>query len=285
MHGAALGPDIYFGTLTRRPSTYLPTGHAVASGPCDAAERPCALAAGPRVPDRAPGSFPGRHAAGESSSPHRCVHCEPWTALTGQKKKQPQPSSSSPPEATSPPPPVVTKADADLMLPSDSDDDAPEGGYYVVESSRPLSPKAPRQPLSPREAPRTIFGSAATRVRSHSLTGQTAGSPSQRQTEPTIREREELQPSESDDEAPPGGYEVHQSDFAKNRAAILERNRNRPRTRSDTRATESLIPAAPGASGATDAEASGLSRRKTVPARLLGQKKLPHVRRNSREAP
>lgn len=184
----------------------------------------------------------------------------------------------------------MTKADADLMLPSDSDDDAPEGGYYVVESSgpqRPLSPKAPTQPLSPRQTPQTSFGTAATRVRSHSLTGTTGGSASQIHTQPTIREREELQPSDSDDEAPPGGYEVHQSDFAKNRAAILERNRNRPRTNSDTKATQSVIPAAPGASGAgtSGTGASGLNRRKTVPARLLGGKKLPNVRRNSREAP
>ena len=186
----------------------------------------------------------------------------------------------------------MTKADADLMLPSDSDDDAPEGGYYVVESSgpqRPLSPKAPQVPLSPRQTPQTSFGTAATRVRSHSLTGQTGASASQIQTQPTIREREELQPSDSDDEAPPGGYEVHQSDFAKNRAAILERNRNRPRTNSDVKATQSVIPAAPGAAGGTgpsSAGASGLSRRKTVPARLLGGgKRAPNVRRNSREAP
>ncbi|KAK4688433.1 GTPase-activating protein SAC7, partial [Tremellales sp. Uapishka_1] len=63
-----------------------------------------------------------------------------------REQKSPVPSSplasSSPvplsPVATSPPqPPPFVRADSDLMLPSDSDDEAPAGGYYIMEAHKP----------------------------------------------------------------------------------------------------------------------------------------------------
>jgi hypothetical protein len=128
------------------------------------------------------------------------------------------------------------------MVPSDSDDEAPPGGYYVFEGpERPnfLPTSVPPLPLNlipppPRHPSQNLLANV-------------------------------VEPSDSDEDAPPGGYEVRMGDPAKGRAAFL--------ARSKTRSTRSP-------SGTTEAS---LSRRKTAPAGRGGEPSKP--RRGVKEAP
>ncbi|KAK1927239.1 Rho GTPase activator [Papiliotrema laurentii] len=141
--------------------------------------------------------------------------------------------------------PTRTKADPDLMIPSESDSDAPPGGYYVIESGpRPTtSRKIARRVLSPRS--------------------DSQGPPRSPQPASAV-----MDPSDSDEDVPPGGYHVREGDPAKTRAALLSRNRTASKKRTEDPAIT----------------ASGLSRRQTVPARLFGQRGLG-MRPRTREAP
>ena len=168
----------------------------------------------------------------------------------------------------------MVKADADFMLPSDSDSDAPAGGYYVVESKprKPMSPgtssKSPTSPslsqlsLSPRPAMKS-FGSAV------SGPGATNQTPPRSHAVSAKPQLEQIEPSDSDDDAPPGGYEVRESDVAKNRQAILDRARTKVKARTGSDAQPPPVD-------------SGLGRRKTVPAKLFANRKASI---GSREAP
>lgn len=148
------------------------------------------------------------------------------------------------------------------MLPSDSDDEAPSGGYYIVEGSsrKPTFPKAPLPdpltsliPKVKRQANKQSVPTISTSNRAPAV--------------------DTMEPSDSDEEAPPGGYEVRVSDPTVARAAILARNR--PRTNGV---------AEPENHGETPSRASGLARRRTVPARLAGQTRTGN-RRGPKEAP
>lgn len=89
-------------------------------------------------------------------------------------------------------PAPLQKADPSLMIPSDSDDDVPEGGYYVVprDPLPRLPPPVSQPPPPPERSPAKLA--------------------------------DIMQPSDSDDDAPPGGYEVRvsaQSQLRAQRAA------------------------------------------------------------------
>lgn len=120
------------------------------------------------------------------------------------KPKRRKPKKTNKVKPPSPPPRI--KADPDLMLPSDSDDDVPEDGYYIVETAPRLVPASDPPPVitSPRVEPSL-------------LPVAKSGRPNHR----TIAEGMEL--SDSDDDAPPGGYEVRQGRFeaAKSKAEGL----------------------------------------------------------------
>lgn len=106
---------------------------------------------------------------------------------------------------TRPASPPRVKADPDLMLPSDSDDEAPEGGYYVVEAPpRPQkTPPAPTSPTSPMIEASLL--------------------PTKPIRPPPKKIIEDMSASDSDEEAPPGGYEIRQGTFEETRAALLGR--------------------------------------------------------------
>jgi len=184
-----------------------------------------------------------------------------------KREATPTPASSpptsplaSPPDLqpSSPAAPPLVRADSDLMLPSDSDDEAPAGGYYVIETTvrpDPVSPASP--PTSPASTPMTSLEANLLPFK-----------PSRPSTNLPVATRpvvETIEPSDSDEDAPPGGYQVHISD-PRARAALLAR----PTT---TRRSESR----------TSEVASSVSRRKTAPSRRVGT--TTRTRRHAKEAP
>lgn len=90
------------------------------------------------------------------------------------------------------------------MLPSDSDDEAPSGGYYIVEgnvrSPQPGSTELPAPNLIPP---------------SPNKSGQRLPPSPAKHSTPVIKE--EMAASDSDDDIPTGGYEVRVSEAAQAR--------------------------------------------------------------------
>ena len=153
-----------------------------------------------------------------------------------RKKKN---DTASPPK--SPPPPPLIPAE---LVPSDSDDEAPDGGYFIVEGPglrRPMSP-----PLALQTKP----------------LGLPTGTVMPIQSTPS-RPTELMAPSDSDDDAPPGGFELRTSDFARNRAALLARSKSS--RQSDHRSLETP---------------SSIMRRRTLPSNRVGNS-AARIRRGS----
>ncbi|WRT68464.1 uncharacterized protein IL334_005440 [Kwoniella shivajii] len=140
-----------------------------------------------------------------------------------------------------PTPPPMVKADSDLMLPSDSDDEAPAGGYYVIEGTgRPTSPPI-ASPVQPNISASLL---PAPPVRTKPSPAKPAPS-------------DLMEMSDSDDEAPPGGYEVRTGNPLTSRAAIIAK---------------------------AQAGGSSIARRKTLPTRRPGDS-TASLRRTTKEAP
>ncbi|ODN72971.1 hypothetical protein L202_08374 [Cryptococcus amylolentus CBS 6039] len=152
-----------------------------------------------------------------------------------QKSAKKKPRRKSKP--TKPQRPPLVKADTDLMLPSDSDDEAPSGGYYVVEASVKKSPL-------PSPAPRPLPPSLAERINSERVNSPPPAAPR------TVPLMDLIDPSDSDDDAPPGGYEVRTGNFAATRAALLAKSQQAELDKAASKGS------------------TGLSRRKTVPAKV-----------------
>ncbi|KAK8854736.1 hypothetical protein IAR55_003475 [Kwoniella newhampshirensis] len=170
-----------------------------------------------------------------------------------RKDKVQTPTSLESPPVPTPPAPV--KADADLMLPSDSDDDVPEGGYYVIEG------QGPKRPTSPMSSPPTQS--------LPSLEANLIPPPPNRAARPTQSTARQLtprqstidmEPSDSDEEAPPGGYEVRTGDFSTTRANMLGKSRT------------------------SETSQVSLTRRRTVPSQPGGGV-MTRIRRDAKEAP
>nr|XP_031864086.1 uncharacterized protein CI109_000730 [Kwoniella shandongensis]KAA5531158.1 hypothetical protein CI109_000730 [Kwoniella shandongensis] len=155
--------------------------------------------------------------------------------------KVPSPGPTSPETPSVPTPPAPVKADADLMLPSDSDDEAPAGGYYVIERQEPVSP-----PTSP---PTQSLPSLEAKL--------VPPPPEPVRPKPTI---DFMEPSDSDEDAPPGGYEVRSGDFTGARATMLGKGHVAPSSQ------------------------VSLTRRRTVPSRPGGGL-VTRIRRAAKEAP
>jgi hypothetical protein len=131
----------------------------------------------------------------------------------------------------------MIKADADLMLPSDSDDDAPEGGYYVIESGRPEM----AEPSPPSPSPESLLALpvvAPISVEASLLPSKPARIPSK----PVL---ETMVPSDSDSDAPFGGYEVRVTDPAEARAAILAKSKAKAASRGHSNGTRTRRRRAP----------------------------------------
>ncbi|WVR00063.1 hypothetical protein IAU59_007205 [Kwoniella sp. CBS 9459] len=156
---------------------------------------------------------------------------------------------------TKPKPPPLVKADSDMMVPSESDDEVPEGGYYVFEG--PVRPTSPPQPTSPASPSSQVLPSIDASLLPNPPVRTTKAPP------------DLMEMSESDEEAPPGGWEIRTGNP---RAALL--------ARAHARAAQS----AEGSAAQTAAGASGsLARRKTVPSRKPGE--FMRIRRVTKEAP
>lgn len=164
------------------------------------------------------------------------------TSHKGKEKTKAKRSGSKSSSKQMVPAPLV-RADSDLMVPSDSDDEAPLGGYYVIEG----------------------------RIRSPIPVANTTTSPSIEKvtSPPPLRPKptmDTLEPSDSDEDVPPGGYEVRSGDFEATRATLLATSHRNVASRT---VSESL------------------ARRKTVPARVgVGlSSKIGKSRKVTKEAP
>ncbi|WWC71509.1 uncharacterized protein I206_105467 [Kwoniella pini CBS 10737] len=169
-------------------------------------------------------------------------------------------------KAPVPQPPPLVKADSDLMLPSDSDDEAPAGGYYVIEG-----PGRPTSPASPSSQP------------SSSLPNISANLLPSPPVKSKIVPSDLMEMSESDEEAPPGGYEVRTGDPASARAALLAKAHLLNQAPTVQRPTSNQAPIR-SAALPTVASGSTLARRRTVPSRAPGEA-VPRTRRSTKEAP
>lgn len=99
---------------------------------------------------------------GRTQSPAQAMLAPPGSSSGGTSSGR-RPSVASSTGSTRPPAPV--RADTDFMLPSDSDDDAPEGGYYVHQGDpagvmRSKTVSAGKSSRRPSELPSTGLGIA-----------------------------------------------------------------------------------------------------------------------------
>ncbi|KAK6910723.1 hypothetical protein I203_104755 [Kwoniella mangroviensis CBS 8507] len=155
-----------------------------------------------------------------------------------KKRKEKAPS-------TVPQSPPLVKADSDMMLPSESDDEAPAGGYYVIEGpGRPTSPASPPASTLPNISAANLLPSPPVK--------------------PNIAPPDLMEMSESDEEAPPGGYEIRTGNPASLRATLLAKALAR-------------------GEGATPI-GTGVARRRTLPSRRPGEF-VPRLKRTAKEAP
>lgn len=140
------------------------------------------------------------------------------------------------------------------MLPSDSDDEAPEGGYYVHEREELVS----RSPSKPLSGISTVIPSAPP--------------PRPPRAEPDP-DADLMQPSDSDEDAPPGGYTIRSGDPDSGRQKFLSRSKTtaarpsglspHPTEGSDPSTRPSLNTSAQGSAGS----GASVSRRRTAPTR------------------
>lgn len=175
--------------------------------------------------------------------------------------------------------PVYKKAEADFILPSDSDDDVPEGGYYIVEStgfpkasgSRPPPPASLTVPTVKTSG---VIPQPPQRVKARIPPQSSAKSPQPQPIKSSIQPhtlREEMEPSDSDEEGPSGGYEVHTVDPSEKQRALLTRTKS---TSSKPNATSRPF---------TTEQGSSIVRRRTLPAgRRTGASNAAVVRRRQR---
>lgn len=196
--------------------------------------------------------------------------------------------------------PPAVRADTDYMLPSDSDDEAPPGGYYIVERAasphRATSPlPASPGPTAPANALQSILPSPRPSRRSRER-GRIS-LPRQNKAVPSV---ELLQPSDSDDEAPPGGYVVYENHpVGKLRTSVMGRAHSaaaapvsRPtpsptdasltRSRTALESGEARVNS-PKAEAVPGAGAAGLVRRRTLPTKRVSDF-TARMRRAVREA-
>jgi hypothetical protein len=108
-------------------------------------------------------------------------------------EREPTPEPEPEPE---PPKPPGIKVEADYILPSDSDDEAPSGGYYIVEGKQYAEPS--EATLPPPQLSKSISRSKSPIPVEPSLIRP-------KYTRPIKNVPEDMALSDSDDEPPPGG--------------------------------------------------------------------------------
>lgn len=146
------------------------------------------------------------------------------------------------------------------MLPSDSDDEAPRGGYYIVEK--------PRSPQPPTAAPKALPKASVTDLlpeqpkprrrgtsRHHTRSADPVSpSPTRRRAGVATG----MYPSDSDDDAPAGGYIIYENQKVSPSTTTL------PRRGALWNADGRTNSPKPTTGGAT-----GLLRRKTLPTKRV----------------
>jgi hypothetical protein len=193
------------------------------------------------------------------------------------------------------PPPI--RADTDFMLPSDSDDDAPPGGYYIVE--RATSPHRATSPFPPSPEPTGSVTAALQSIlpprpprRSRDKTRTPVVTGREGQGIPAV---DVLQPSDSDDDAPAGGYVMFENRPGTLRTSAMGRAHSaaasptaRPATSAETALGRSRTALQPGEGRANSPQpptqgATGLLRRRTLPTKRVSDF-TARMRRAVREA-
>lgn len=181
------------------------------------------------------------------------------------------------------PRPKPVRADTNFMLPSDSDEEPPEGGYYIVERAQsPRSSIPAREMSSPASAPpRTALQSILPPPRAPRAGRKPRQSePHQGPGVPAI---DIMDPSDSDDDIPTGGYMVYENkpgsgvrrhgslirshsalDKPVKPAGMMGASLSRSRTTALQSAEARANSPKPGAEGGL------LSRRKTLPTKRVG---------------
>lgn len=237
-----------------------------------------------------------------ANSPELHLSDLPENSTSPGPTQSPAPLSSTaspalPAVTPSPPPPI--RADTDLMAPSDSDDDAPPGGYYIVE--RAASPHRATSPSVPSPEPAGSVALATIALQSiippprpprRSREKDNAISPIV-PSGPGVPTVDIVQPSDSDDDPPPGGYVMFQNKPGMLRPSTMGRTQSavaaaivRPSTSAETRSRTALQPGegranSPRPSAAQGA--TGLLRRRTLPTKRVSDF-TARVRRAVREA-
>ncbi|KAL1413579.1 GTPase activating protein (GAP) for Rho1p [Vanrija albida] len=217
---------------------------------------------------------------------------QPAEVLLTPPQETPGPAIARP---LAPRPKPVQRGDSGYMLPSDSDDEPPAGGYVMIES-RGTSPRPPgvtsvaTSAAPPASAPPERPPRSSRRERPAHLKP-----PSAAQAESAKPSIELLDPSDSDEEAPRGGYVVFENNrpTTSGRRTPLGLNLARPRTTTPTSGTLSATAhASSSPPHASDARANspkpeggamGLLRRRTLPTKRVSDF-TARVRRAVREA-
>ena len=127
---------------------------------------------------------------------------------------QPEREPSPEPEPEPPKPPGI-KVESDYILASDSDDEAPSGGYYIVEGKE--HPEPTEATLPPPQLSKSISRSKSPIPVEPSLIRP-------KYTRPIKNVPEDMALSDSDDEPPPGGYQVKEGTWESNRDRLLGRS-------------------------------------------------------------
>lgn len=100
------------------------------------------------------------------------------------------------------------------MLPSDSDDEAPFGGYYIVEGNPRPEPPADMPTLPPPQPARSRSP----------IPVEPSLLPKKPIRPPPKKVIEDMEPSDSDDEPPSGGYQIREAQWQSNRDRLLGRS-------------------------------------------------------------
>jgi hypothetical protein len=155
-------------------------------------------------------------------------------------EREPTPEPEPEPE---PPKPPGIKVEADYILPSDSDDEAPSGGYYIVEGKQYAEP-------SETTLPPPQLSKSTSRSKSPIPVEPSLIRP--KYTRPIKNVPEDMALSDSDDEPPPGGYQVKEGTWA------------------STHTRDTLLGKSPGQqAGGVNGVGTGVSRRNSMPTKKV----------------
>jgi hypothetical protein len=235
------------------------------------------MAAAPRPATARPSPAPERSISVDSSLTYRTAPESPDASLSqthlGIPEAIPEHDHPAPPATPSSDGgrPVAVRADTDFLVPSDSDEEAPPGGYYIVESTaRTASPRlaamtptsghttnfSVQELISPARPPRSIKRGRPS----------LPNLPWQGDAVPAI---DIMDASDSDDDAPPGGYVVYENKRPSPTRPSPTRSEGANLSRSQTARNALQSAEARTNSPKPSGGATGLLRRRTLPTKRV----------------